>query len=154
MSASNYIKDLRAKIGNTPLLLPCVGAVILNQNRELLLQQKQNGIWSLPAGMIEPGESPANAVIREVQEETGLIVNVEKILGVFGGSGFAFTYENGDQVEYIVILFKCHVTGHSECQIDQETAKLGYFSKQSLPELALPYPLDCLFDELKLPLAL
>lgn len=154
MSASNYIKDLRAKIGNAPLLLPCVGAVILNSNRELLLQQKHNGSWSLPAGMIEPGESPENAIIREVQEETGLIVNVEKILGVFGGAGFAFTYENGDQVEYTVILFKCSAIGRSECALDLETAKLEYFSKHSMPELALPYPIDCLFDELKFPLVL
>jgi 8-oxo-dGTP pyrophosphatase MutT (NUDIX family) len=147
MSASHYIRELRAKIGHTTLLLPCVAAVILNEHNELLLQQKQDGSWSLPAGMIEPGESPKAAIIREVAEETGLAVDVGGLLGVFGGEGFTFTYANGDQVEYTVILIRCIVQGRSEAPMDDETFRLAYFDKKSLPMLALPYSLDVLFNE-------
>ncbi|MDF4866785.1 NUDIX hydrolase, partial [Vibrio parahaemolyticus] len=48
MSASDYIKEIRSKIGTMPLLIPSVAGVILNENQELLLQQKSDNTWSLP----------------------------------------------------------------------------------------------------------
>ena len=56
--SSDYIKELRNKIGNELIILPSVAAVILNAENSLLLQEKEDEVWSLPAGMIEPGESP------------------------------------------------------------------------------------------------
>ncbi|MFN1598922.1 NUDIX domain-containing protein [Vibrio harveyi] len=147
MSASHYLKELRSKVGNQVLMIPGVAVVILNQNNQLLLQKKSDGSWSLPAGMIEPGESPSQAVIREVREETGLAVEVERVLGVFGGEGFGFAYPNGDQVEYTVIMFKCQQTGQFAEDLDEETIALAWFSRSDMPTLALPYPLECLFAE-------
>jgi 8-oxo-dGTP pyrophosphatase MutT (NUDIX family) len=148
VSASEYIKRLRAKVGTMPIMLPSVAAVILNSEGRLLLQQKQDESWSLPAGMIEPGESPTQAIIREVKEETGLCVVVERVIGIFGGEGFDFTYPNGDQVEYMVILFKCNnIIGHECSELENETLRLEWFSKFSLPQLSLPYPIECLFAE-------
>ncbi|EJL6752053.1 NUDIX domain-containing protein [Vibrio alginolyticus] len=147
MSASNYIKEVRSKVGTMPLLIPGVAGVILNENKELLLQQKLDGTWSLPAGMIEPQESPVQALLREVREETGLVVKVDHLVGVFGGEGFGFTYPNGDQVEYTVIMFKCVVEHYSQTAIDSETVRLKWFSKSNVPKLELPYPIECLFAE-------
>lgn len=147
MSASHYLKELRSKVGNQVLMIPGVAAVILNESNQLLLQKKSDGSWSLPAGMIEPGESPSQAVIREVREETGLAVEVERVLGVFGGEGFGFAYPNGDQVEYTVIMFKCQQTGQFAEDLDEETSELAWFSKSDMPTLALPYPHECLFAE-------
>lgn len=53
-------------------MIPSVAAVILDAANRILLQEKSGESWSLPAGMIEPGESPSKAVVREVEEETGL----------------------------------------------------------------------------------
>ena len=102
--------ELRGLIGNRLLLLPSVAAVIHDHAGNLLLQEKASGEgWSLPAGAIEPGETPQEAVIREVMEETGFIASSTSILGVFGGREFRYTYPNGHQVEYMVTLFKCQV---------------------------------------------
>ena len=82
MSGSDYIKNLRSKVGNSTLLVPGVAAVILDQDRKILLQKKNHENWSLPAGMIEPGESPRESIIREVREETGLVVIPNKPLAL------------------------------------------------------------------------
>lgn len=147
MSVSDYMQQVRASVGTMPLLMPSVAAVILNAKHELLLQQKADHSWSLPAGMIEPQESPVQALLREVREETGLKVRAERLLGVFGGEGFAYTYPNGDQVLYTVLLFQCTIEGDAAVERDDETLRLEWFAKEDLPFLALPYSLACLFAE-------
>jgi len=151
MSGSNYIKALRESIGDSLLLLPGVAAVIHNESNEILLQEKSEEAWSLPAGMIEPGESPREAIVREVQEEAGLVVVPCKILGVFGGKEFRYIYPNGHQAEYTVILFKCDVEKDLGNISDSETESIRYFEKNKMPKLALPYPKEVLFDELSQP---
>lgn len=147
MGSSNYIEKLRSKIGSSTLMIPSVAAVILDAANRILLQEKSGESWSLPAGMIEPGESPSKAVVREVEEETGLIVTPNRILGVFGGEQFRYVYPNGDQVEYTIILMHCLIARDTGVIADSETKSLNYFDKGSMPELALPYPKEVLFNE-------
>lgn len=143
---ASYVMELRGLIGNRLLLIPSVAAVIHDQAGNLLLQEKASGEgWSLPAGAVEPGETPQDTVIREVAEETGLVVSVNKILGVFGGLDFRYTYPNGHAVEYVVTLFKCQVLHDGGSWSDHETEALRYFAKEDLPSLALPYPVSAFF---------
>lgn len=136
--------ELRGLIGNRLLLLPGVAAVIHDRAGRLLLQEKASGEgWSLPAGAIEPGETPQQAVVRE---ETGLTVAPTNILGVFGGRDFRYTYPNGHQVEYVVSLFGCRIIEDSGSWSDSETKALGYFTRDDMPPLALPYPMSALFS--------
>src|SRR5664279_6027761 len=63
-----------------------VGAVIIENNRVLLIRRGTPpllGEWSLPGGVVECGETLRTAVIREVQEETGLVIETEEMLGVY-----------------------------------------------------------------------
>ena len=66
-------------------VVPCVGAVVHDRQGRLLLirrgHEPSRGLWSLPGGRIEPGESPAQAVEREVLEETGLVVRAGRPVG-------------------------------------------------------------------------
>jgi 8-oxo-dGTP pyrophosphatase MutT (NUDIX family) len=147
MPMSPYYRGLRSKIGNGLLLLPSVAAVIRDVDGRLLLQEKSSGEgWSLPAGAIEPGESPARALRREVLEETGLSVVPTRILGVFGGQAFRYVYPNGDAVEFTVVLFRCAVVATAaDGPSDPETKSLRYFARDELPKLPLAYPPEALF---------
>ena len=141
MAMSDYYEKLRDKLGSDLIFMPCVAGIVRNESGEILFQNKGNGEnWSLPAGAIEPGEAPAEAVIREVWEETGLCVTPKKLLGVFGGKEFRYQYPNGHKVEYNVFLFECEVQSGELNPIDDETFELRYFNFNEMPELALPYP--------------
>ncbi|MBC6973312.1 NUDIX domain-containing protein [Bacillus sp. Xin] len=137
MPISTFYKQIREKLGSDLIFMPSVAAVIKNELGEILFQYPGGKFWSLPAGAIEPGETPEEAVVREVWEETGLRVQIKGIKGVYGGEDFRHTYSNGDQVEYIVVVFECE---GELTAIDGESLKLQYFSAYKRPKLALPYP--------------
>jgi 8-oxo-dGTP pyrophosphatase MutT (NUDIX family) len=146
LNDESYIGWLRKNVGNGLILSPSVGAVIHDHDGRLLLQEKSSGeAWSFPAGGIELGESPQEAITREVVEETGYAIRIHGILGVIGGRAFRYTYPNGDQVEYVATLFQCKIIGGSGIPTDTETKSTRYFKRHEMPELALPYSIDDLF---------
>lgn len=142
---SPYYQRLRSFVGQDLLLIPGVAGLIHDEEGRLLLVQTRNGHWSLPAGAIEPGESPEDSARREVEEETGLQVSSLRLAGVLGGEAYRFTYPNGDQVETVVTLYACSCTGEIAIQDHAEIAAVRYFSEEEFPGLTLPYPRDLLF---------
>ena len=142
---SDYLWNLRAKIGNELIQLPSVAAVILNANDQILLQEKDGAQeWSLPSGVIELAETPQQALTRLVRQDTGLELLSSQLLDVFGGKAFRYIYPNGDEVEYTVIVFYCVTEGQLSAP-DGQTGALRYFSRSQMPTLAFPYPRDVLF---------
>ncbi|HEX2188361.1 MAG TPA: NUDIX domain-containing protein [Longimicrobiaceae bacterium] len=141
MPISPHVRALRAAVGTRLLLLPGVAAVVRDAHGAVLVHRRSDdGRWSLPAGAVEPGESPAQAVVREVREETGLVTVPERVLGVFGGEGFRHTYPNGDEVEYTVVVFACRVVGGELAALDGEALELRWFPPEAMPPLGLRYP--------------
>ena len=141
MPISDFLRDLRAVVGKRLLMLPGVAAIVRDsEGRVLFIRRADNGHWGLPAGAIDPGETPADAVMREVREETGLEVRPSRVAGVFGGAGFRVRYENGDEAEYTVIVFDCEAIGGSLMPVDGEALELRYFAPNEAPPLAVAYP--------------
>ena len=92
-----YVQRLRALVGGEELLqLPSVAVALRDADgRVLLARHSEGGVWLLPGGGIEPGETPADAAVREMFEETGLLVRLTGLIGVFGGPEFIVHYRNG-----------------------------------------------------------
>jgi len=80
---SDYMRCLREKVGPDLLLAPSVTIITFDdQGRILLARHADTGVWVAPGGSVDPHESPADAAVREMWEETGLLVEPTKILGV------------------------------------------------------------------------
>lgn len=137
MPISEYLRSLRAKVGHDMLFMPGVTAIVLNAAGEVLLQQRSdNHEWSLVSGVMDPGEEPADAIAREVWEETGLHVLPERITGLYTGEDFLVGYPNGDVVLYLDIAFACRpLNGESPRVNDDESLAVRYFPLDALPPM-------------------
>ncbi len=92
--------------------LPGVGALIIRRNKIVLVQRGRSplkGYWSLPGGLIEPGEKIEAALIREVREETGLIVRPKKLFEIF--ERIMLDASGRPEYHYILHDYLCAITG-------------------------------------------
>jgi 8-oxo-dGTP pyrophosphatase MutT (NUDIX family) len=136
VAISPYQRDLRAKIGHTLLLQPGVAAVIVNPAGQVLLQRRSDdGEWGLPGGALEPGEEPAEALVREIREETALEVVPERIVGVYAGADFFVRYPNGDEAAILSITFACRPVAGEPRVNDDESLEVRYFAPDALPAM-------------------
>lgn len=121
-------------MGTRPLWLSAAMAVVLDGgDRVLLGRRADTGEWEIPGGIIEPGEEPADAVVRECLEETGVVIVPESLTAVTVSP--EITYGNGDQVQYLEVTFRCRPVG-GEAQVnDDESLEVAWFAFSDLPEL-------------------
>ena len=139
MAISDYLRDLRTRIGTTLVLMPSVAALIFDeQGRVLLARHSNGGVWSTPGGAIDPDEAPQDAVVREVWEELGLRVEPTRCLGSFRGPEFRITYANGDVVSYVITAFECRRLDDGAIRPDgDEVLEARYVATDELRELTL-----------------
>lgn len=111
-------------------------AIITNENNEVLFAHRNDrDVWNLPGGGLEKGEDPWDTVVREVKEETGLDVEVVKLLGV---------YTKPDQDD-IVFNFKCQRINDS-LRLNKEARDLRYFKPEDIPSNTLPRHIERVHD--------
>ncbi|WP_147915868.1 NUDIX hydrolase [Ruania zhangjianzhongii] len=133
MPVPEFISALRRHVGTELLWLSGVSAVVRDeQGRILLGRRADTGRWAVPSGILEPGEQPAQAIVREVLEETGIHAEVELLASVFTGE--RVDYPNGDQAQYLDLTFRCRQVGGAAVVGDDESLEVGWFAADSLPE--------------------
>jgi ADP-ribose pyrophosphatase YjhB (NUDIX family) len=119
-----------------------VGAVIVAEGRALLIRRGQApllGEWSLPGGVLECGEALRDAVVREALEETGLVVEVGDMLGVYER---VIRADDGRvRYHYVLIDFLCRAVG-GDLKAGSDAAEVGWFRREELPSLKLAYDAD------------
>ncbi|HZB26753.1 MAG TPA: NUDIX domain-containing protein [Vicinamibacterales bacterium] len=105
---ADYVKHLRQVVGHGELLqLPSVAVALRDDDgRVLLARHVETGRWGLPGGGVEPGETPADAAVREFWEETGVFVRLTRLIGVFGSDDHIVHYRNGDRTSYVAATFE------------------------------------------------
>ncbi|PEE38678.1 NUDIX hydrolase [Bacillus pseudomycoides] len=135
-----YIEDLRKIIGPRPLNLAGVAVAVLSDQGQILLQKRRNGIWGVPGGCIELGESTEDAGRREVLEETGIEIGKLNLVGVFSGKEFFVKLPNGDEFYPITIAYMCKEIKGGTLQADgTESLEVKFFNLNQLPESISPF---------------
>jgi ADP-ribose pyrophosphatase YjhB (NUDIX family) len=105
----------------------------------LLMQRSDNGSWGLPGGYVEPGESVAQAVAREVLEETGVRIEPGRLVGVYSDPARqVIAYRDGQRVQSVNLCFEARALGAEQPTTPEETLATGYFPPDSLPEPFVP----------------
>ncbi len=137
MPISDYVRDLRSRIGPTLLLAPSVTGLIFDDDRRVLLVRVATGVWVAPGGAVDPDEAPQDAVVREVWEETGLHVEPTRLCGVFGGADYRVTYDNGDESAYVMAVYACRPLAGTLRPDGEETFEARYFAASELPTIPL-----------------
>ena len=161
MATPDYIAAIRRVYGPGRLLLPGVSAVVLRTDLEpgrmhlLLTRRSDTGRWSLPAGIVEPFEQPAAAILRELLEETRITAEVERLALLRTDPDVV--YPNGDRCQFVAMCFRCrYLSGEAEVG-DEESTEVAWFPADELPDeltdiqirrirCALEDRDDCVFD--------
>ena len=127
--------------------MPCVGAIVHDDEARLLVVRRRNepgrGLWSVPGGRVEPGESDAAAVEREVLEETGLHVVVGLRVGSVLRDGPAAA--GGGRTTYDIRDHACSVVGPTSPVAGDDAEEVRWVTRDELAGLRL---VDQLWDTL------
>ncbi len=142
-------------------MLPGVSAVVIRDDLEpgrvhlLLTRRSDTGRWSLPAGIVEPFEQPAASILRELEEETRITAEVERLALLRTDPDVV--YPNGDRCQFVAMCFRCrYVSGEAQVG-DEESTEVAWFAADELPDelsdiqqrrirCALEDRNDCVFD--------
>ena len=150
-----FILELRKYVGTRQLWLPGCTVVVTSGDGDdlevLLVKRADNSEWTPVTGIIDPGEEPDIAAIRETKEETGLGIRLEKLVWV--RTVGPVTYDNGDESLYLDHAFLATVLpGEGEpYPADGENTDVRWFGIDELPEMSPRF--TSLIDHCKLVMA-
>ncbi len=134
MAIPDFVVALRESIGTAPLWLSGVTAVVCRDDEVLLARRADNGAWTPVTGIIDPGEEPADAAVREVLEEAAVRVAPERLVMVSVTP--VVTYPNGDVSQYLDIAFRMRWLSGDPHPADGENTDARWFRVDDLPELS------------------
>ena len=112
-----------------------VNAIMFNEQGEVLLAKRtDNGLWCIPGGHVDLGETLAEACVRELFEETGLKAEAVKLVGVYSDKENSLHIAQGLEWHTVRVSFLCRVIGGVP-RGSEETSEIRFFSPQQLPPL-------------------
>ncbi|WP_439692866.1 NUDIX hydrolase [Curtobacterium sp. SP.BCo] len=137
MPTPDFVLSLRSRIGNDPLWLTGVTAVVTRgegASREaLIVRRADNGALTPVTGIVDPGEEPAVAAEREVLEEADVVAVAERLAWVQVLP--ETTYANGDRAQYLDLVFACRYVSGEPSPADGENTEAFWARLDALPEM-------------------
>jgi 8-oxo-dGTP pyrophosphatase MutT (NUDIX family) len=133
MARIDYYDDPNAPAANS--LVPGGSAIVTNEYGEiLLLRRTDNQLWALPGGTMDLGETLAQAIVREVREETGLEVEPTRIVGIYSDPKHVFAYSDGEVRQEFNICLACQPLG-GELRVSEESYEVRFFDPPEIERL-------------------
>jgi 8-oxo-dGTP pyrophosphatase MutT (NUDIX family) len=131
MARTEHYHDPNAPKANS--IVVAVSAFVRDaQGRVLLIQRTDNGLWSLPGGGQEIGESVAETAVRETHEETGITVEVTGIVGVYSDPGHVVAYSDGEVRQQFSLCFRAEPISGTPTPSD-ESREVRWVARDELP---------------------
>jgi 8-oxo-dGTP pyrophosphatase MutT (NUDIX family) len=134
MTTPDFVLALREKIGTAPLWLSGVTAVVIRGEEVLLVRRADNGQWTPVTGIIDPGEEPAVAAVREVVEEAAVVATAQRLVWVRVTE--PTVYPNGDQSQYLDLVFRLGWESGDPHPADGENTEARWFGLSELPPMS------------------
>jgi 8-oxo-dGTP pyrophosphatase MutT (NUDIX family) len=135
MPKRDYYDDPGAPKANT--IVPAITAIVINNSNELLMiERSDNGYWAVPGGAQDIGESVVDAVKREVAEETGIVVEVVYLTGIYSDPRHVIAYDNGEVRQEFSLCFRAKPVGGS-LRMSAEATKVQWVSPEQLDSLKI-----------------
>jgi ADP-ribose pyrophosphatase YjhB (NUDIX family) len=135
MPRVDYFHDPSAPRANS-LVVGSSAVVADDQGRILLQRRTDSGNWALPGGAMDIGETLAESAVREVREETGFDVRVDRIVGIYSDPGHVFAYDDGEVRQEFSICLACTIVG-GELRVSGESTAVDFFPPAELPGLQM-----------------
>ncbi|MHC2997975.1 NUDIX hydrolase [Microbacterium sp. HJ5] len=133
MPTPDFVLRLRERIGTDPLPLVGVTAVVFRDEKVLVGRRADNGRLQCISGIVDPGEQPADTAVRECLEEAGVTVRAERLALV--QTVPRVTYANGDQVDFLDLVFRCSWISGDPHPADGELTEVGFRGLEELGDL-------------------
>jgi ADP-ribose pyrophosphatase YjhB (NUDIX family) len=135
MTRTEHFNDPNAPVANN--LVPAASAVVADEaGAILLIERTDNGLWTIPGGGMEVGETIAHTAIREVKEETGFDVAVQRLVGIYSDPGHVIEYSNGEVRQQFSVCFACAVTG-GQLATSSESRRVGFFTPEDIKAMPI-----------------
>jgi 8-oxo-dGTP pyrophosphatase MutT (NUDIX family) len=140
MPIPDFVADLRRHIGSTPLwLIGCTAVVIRDRgsgSEMLTVRRADNGAWTPVTGIVDPGEHPELAAVRETLEETTIVAEVTRLAQVSVTP--MMTYPNGDRTQYLDLTYRCRYLSGEPFPDDGENTEARWIPVAELDTLDPP----------------
>lgn len=135
MTRRDYQNDPDAPAPNS--LVPAASVVVVDGAGRVLLQRRvDNGMWALPGGKMELGESLAGCGVRETKEETGIDIEIVGIVGTYTDPGHVFAYDDGEvRQEFSICLLGRPVGG--SIAVSDESTEVAWFAPEEIDGLPM-----------------
>jgi ADP-ribose pyrophosphatase YjhB (NUDIX family) len=136
MPIPKFLARLRQMVGHELILVPTVVVIARHRDGRLLMVHENDAdAWTLPGGIMEPGETPAEAAVREVFEETGMSATLTRIVAVIGGPDCETSYLNGDRIAWVATVFAASLGDESPGADGVETCDAKLFTNEATATL-------------------
>lgn len=135
MGRRDFYDDADAPLPNS--VVPAASAVVTDDNGRILVHRRRdNGLWALPGGVLELGESLSGCAVREVREETGLDIEVTGIVGVYSDPRHVYAYDDGEVRQEFSVCFAAHVIG-GELSVSDESYDVNFCTPADIERLPM-----------------
>jgi ADP-ribose pyrophosphatase YjhB (NUDIX family) len=131
----DYYNDPDAPRANS-LVVGSSAVVVDGENRILLQRRSDSGNWALPGGAMDIGETFAESALREVKEETGFDVRIDRIVGIYSDPGHVFAYDDGEVRQEFSICLACSIVG-GELAVSDESTDVRFFRPGEIQDLTM-----------------